>query len=182
MDTRPHQRVLPSNAPTYQYYGAQLTDDSLSAPSSLLCDDFNNGHECRVCDSLHICSECYKDGHGAAHCKLGIDLESATRFTSFHEPLGEVKASQYGSASSFLFPNPPNHTAQAAIKREQKKRTIYRGLENITNIDRRTLERYHFDPIEQRSPKYKAYRKKNQGNRSKDGKGSVWTGQCHISG
>ena len=150
MDAHKNLSVLPSNGPA-------LTPTSSATPSisdtfrplqSQICQKFNRGPECRVCNFLHICSVCEQQGHGAHVCQIGLsrigsgNTATTTLANGANDPKVRVHG-RYGAKAAPLFLNPPYHTAQAAIRVAQKK-------------ERRNV----WQRWELQSPRYLAYRRK----------------------
>ncbi|KAG8533794.1 uncharacterized protein KY384_001535 [Bacidia gigantensis] len=180
MDARQHQRVLPSNAPTFH----ELTTEQIHAQlPDLICGEYNEGRDCRVCKSRdHICSLCHKSDHGAFECP---------NFLNSTEPRGEATTQVEGNHCEISYPHyrfgpvpmfdhPPLHSAQAAIKREQTKRTTLPGVGAGAKLDRLAIERFSFERTEFRSSKYVTYREKQKNNKKKDNCG-IWNDRVEYA-
>ena len=164
MERRKNLPVLPSNAPALSPRTATLrthSDDSISHLSSQICQKYNRGLECRVCNLAHICSTCQQPGHGAHTCQAGILRVSSgnASLTPLETGIFDNKFrsdSRYDSKSVSTYINPPYHTAQAAIRVQQKK-------------ERRNI----WERWELRSPRYLAYRRKAR-SKKPGSKEDVW--------
>ena len=150
MDLRKNLSVLPSNGPVTTPNPAISSSipDGFNTLHSHICQKFNLGLECRVCNLHHICSACKQPGHGANACQTGISrLDSGQPGSLSSDSLTfETELRSHNGHGSKVPPiqvNHPYHTAQAAIRVAQKK-------------DRRTI----WQRWELQSPRYLAYRRK----------------------
>ena len=149
MEACQHQRVLHSNAPTI--------------PSEAgLC--FNSGYDCGVSGQHHACSDCHDTSHGVVECKSSI-LQDTSGNVGFQDGIVhnfDGREFQYGIKSPFSFDSPPLHSAQAAIKREHRRRREF------------TARAINLDRCEWESKRYENYRNKQATNARKGGT-NVWT-------
>lgn len=165
MERRQNLPVLPSNAPALSPGTSILSsqsEDLISPLASQICQTYNRGLECRVCNLLHICSTCQQPGHGAHSCQAGILRASSGNagLTPLEPSIFDSKYnsdSRYGvSKPASTYTDPPYHTAQAAIRLTQKK-------------DRRNV----WQRWELQSPRYMAYRRKARSKKT-GSKEDVW--------
>ena len=150
MDTRKNLSVLPSNG--HDLSPNPVIPSSISngfdSLQSQICQKFNRGLECRVCNLHHICSICEQSGHGAHFCQAANLRHGSRTASSTPSETGVFDSrsratNHYAVKPPHLFPNPPYHTAQAAIRVAQKK-------------ERRNI----WQRWELNSHRYQAYRRK----------------------
>lgn len=164
MELRKNLSVLPSNAPALSPRNSILSpqaEELIRPLSSQICENFNRGNECRVCNLYHICSTCSQEGHGAYNCNDGILRVSSGNagLSLLDQGVLEPKLrvdQQYPSTVPSAFVKPQSHTAQAAIRLSQKK-------------ERRNL----WVRWETTSERYKVYRRKAR-SKKPGSKEDVW--------
>ena len=169
MEARQHQRVLPSNAPTFSHsVGTQVLSlrGSSTPHSNGICPDFNLGVQCTSCNRHHICSACYQGDHAACECKTSLSQACSSDISLYNVaiPHVEFKDPQYVTKPPSVFADPPIHTAQAAIKREHRRHQQYTTFPFFGERDR----------CEEDSHRYLQYRRKSRC-KEMEGKGGPWT-------
>ena len=171
MESHGNIRVLPSNAPALPVNDTPAsTLHGLDRPQSpQICPNFNLGLDC-ICSLKHICATCLGQNHGSKDCKTGVlritsgNVRSHTREKSVIRSKAGLDTQCQNAESSFLF-DPPHHSAQAALKLEQKKRRRARGPHVRASLSYRP---------ELQSPRYVAYRQKIKQSQGNSSKKQIW--------
>lgn len=166
MESRRHLRVLPSNAPTLPDSDAihRSPTQSLELDRSLLiCANFNNDIDCRVCGLQHVCSTCFEPDHGSYACKKGVlrvssgNVGSGGPVTNY----GDFKVVCGGQYAIKPSPVLDRGLDNSALESRLEHRKSHRGLKS------RTKSPLYYR-AELLSPRYVAYRKKCREKGSKD--------------
>lgn len=137
MDMRKNLNVPPSNDPNPAPSTAvpSTLSDSFTALQSQICQKFNRGAECRVCDLQHVCSVCEQPGHTAQVCQAGIlRVTSGNTGTLPLEPGAyDTKLGSNGQCTARpppLLLNPPSHATQALrVAQKRERRNIWQRWE-----------------------------------------------------
>ena len=167
MDLRKNLNVLPSNGvvltPTAS--GPASMPDGLNGVQPRVCQKFNRGLECRICNLPHLCSTCGQQGHGAHLCtSRSLRVTSGNSAGLPRPPPGDLDVKTRSGHHANRPPpldlstNHPYHTAQAHIPRVVQRR------ERRSNIWKRW---------ELTSPRYLMYRRKARAKKSGT-KEDVW--------
>lgn len=171
MEPRRNLSILPSNAPALPLDTSDhpsTPHDFADATISGICQIFNQGFGCQVCNLDHICLLCKQDDHGAIECKSAV-LQVRSDNIGLHTSESRNTDSKFAfhrghevRTSSFRI-NAPDHSAQAALHAERAKG------------QRRNLAsrmRPYYWHTEWQTPRYRQYREKTRQKVSKYD--SIW--------
>ena len=167
MEPRRNIRVVPSNGPVLTNTPQSIIEDSQPSRSLQPCPNFNHGIGCRSCAYLHACSACASISHGLHECKKKV-LQVSSGNVGQGGPYYHVAGLQGTLESSHAFtphaafPLGSDHSAQAALKLQQRK--------SRREAERGSTSRPSNRP-ELKSARYNQYREKY---RSKGSKCTVW--------
>ena len=170
MELHPNAPVLPSNAPALPDHAIGLPPTGLAEVlSSEVCQSYDHGDDPSACGLPHVCVRCMRNGHPAADCECGILRASSGNvgssvFQSCKTILktGKTQKYEFEPVSSLI--NPPDHSAQAAIKAGHSRRRQHISWSSLKGPP-------FYWHVEFETPRYVQYRQKI---REKGSAGEKW--------